>query len=85
MRKFNFDSSLIAAGVFNEFLVADGLAEPASEDEHTFNTLAFFKRDHWHGPSKTGGHRPPLQNTYGALQKKFEASSMLPVPLYLAT
>src|SRR5262252_7503537 len=42
-------------------------------------------RQNWHGPSKTGGHRPPLQNTYGALQKKFEASSMLPVPLYLAT
>ncbi len=38
-----------------------------------------------HKPSKTGGHRPPLQSTYGALQKKFGASSMLPVPLYLAT
>jgi hypothetical protein len=37
------------------------------------------------GLQKTGGHRLPLQNTYGALQKKFGASSMLPVPLYLAT
>src|SRR5215467_11883458 len=34
---------------FSEFLVADGLAEPASEDEHTFNTLAFFKRDQGFG------------------------------------
>ena len=48
-RKLNPDSSPTAAGVFSEFLVADGLAEPASEDEHTFNTLAFFKRDQGFG------------------------------------
>jgi len=48
-RKLNPDSSPTAAGVFSEFLVADGLAEPASEDEHTFNTLVFFKRDQGFG------------------------------------